>query len=122
MNYEEFYSELQVKEKYIKDSITRQQNIFKSISRNSAKGDLKNLSKDLAAMETLISDQMVYLNNLKEFAESFDAQEYMQSGDFAKQMLSYCESMGVDVKGDFPAYEIFPYKVKIDADNQDVYK
>ena len=121
MNYEEFYSELQVKEKCIKDSITRQQNIFKCISRNSAKGDLKNLSKDLAAMETLISDQMVYLNNLKEFAESFNAQEYMQSGDFAKQMLSYCEIMGVDVKGDFPAYEIFPYKVKIDADNQDVY-
>jgi hypothetical protein len=45
----------------------------------------------------------------------------MQSGDFAKQMLSYCESMGGDVRGDFPAYEIFPYKVKIDADNQDVY-
>ena len=121
MNYETFYSELQVKEKSIKDSITRLQNIFKSISKNSAKGDLKNLSKDIAAMETLISDYKVFLSEFRELTEGFDSREYMQNGDFAKQMLSYCESMGVDVRGDFPAYEIFPYKVKIDADNQDVY-
>ena len=121
MDYEVFYSELQLKEKNIKDNIARQQSIFKSISKNSAKGDLKNLSKDLDAMEALISDQAGFLCELKEFAESFNAQEYIQGGDFAKQMLSYCESMGVDVRGDFPAYEIFPYKVKIDPDNQDIY-
>jgi len=72
-------------------------------------------------METLISDHMVLLQDLKELALSFNAREYMQSGDFAKQMLSYCESMGVNVRGDFPAYEIFPYKVKVDPDNQDIY-
>jgi hypothetical protein len=121
MDYESFYCELQAKEKNIKDSIARQKNIFKSISKNSAKGDIKNLSKDIAAMETLISDYMGCLLEFRELAESFDARKYMQSGDFAKQMLSYCERMGVDVRGDFPAYEIFPYKVKIDADNQDVY-
>jgi hypothetical protein len=120
MDYETFYSELQEKEKNIKDSIARQQNIFKSASMRSAKGDLKNLLKDIAALETLISDYMGFLLEFRELAESFDSREYMQSGLFAKQMLSYCESMGVDVKGDFPAYEIFPYKVKIAADTQDV--
>lgn len=27
----------------------------------------------------------------------------------------------MDVKGEFPVYEMFPYKVKIDAENQDLY-
>jgi hypothetical protein len=72
-------------------------------------------------METLISDYMGCLLEFRELAESFDSKRYMENGDFAKQMLSYCESMSVDVRGDFPTYEIFPYKVKIDADNQDVY-
>ena len=121
MDYEEFYSELQVKEKNVKDTIARQQNTFKSISRNAATGDLKSLSKDIAVMETLISEHMGCLRELKEVAESFDAREYMSSGDFAKQTLSYCESMEVDIKGDYPAYEMFPYKVKIDEDNQDIY-
>ena len=121
MDYEEFYGELQVKEKGIKDTIARQQNTFKSISKSAAKGDLKNLSKEIAAMEALISLHADCLREFRELAENFDAREYMQSGDFAKQMLSYCENMGVDVKGDFPSYEVFSYKVKIDADNQDIY-
>lgn len=37
------------------------------------------------------------------------------------QMLSYCEEHGVDVRGDFPVYEMFPYRVKIDAENQEIY-
>ena len=28
---------------------------------------------------------------------------------------------GVDVRGEFPVYEMFPYKVRLDAENQDIY-
>jgi hypothetical protein len=121
MDYEDFYGEVQVKEKNIKDCFSRQQSTFKSILKNTAKGDLKGLSKDIEAMEALISDYMNRLRELNGLAKGFDAHEYMSGGDFAKQMLSYCEKMSIDVKGEYPAYEIFPYKVKIDSENQDVY-
>ena len=121
MDYEEFYGELQAKEKGIKDSLARQQNTFKSISQNASKGDLKGLQKDIEAMEALISDHAARLRELKGLAGGFDAAGYMRGGDFARQMLSCCEEMGVDVRGDYPAYEMFPYKVKIDGDSQDVY-
>lgn len=121
MNYEEFYSELQITEKGIKETINGQQSTFKKISKSALTGDLKSLSKDIAAMEALISDHTKYLRALRELTETFDAREYMQSGDFAKQMCSCCESMEVDIKGDYPAYEIFPYKVRVDEDNQDIY-
>jgi hypothetical protein len=121
MDYELFYSELQTKEKGLGDTIAKQQKTFKSISKNAASGDLKSLSKDIAAMEALIADHTNYLHEIKELTESFNAQEYMEHGDFAKQMLSYCESMGVDVKGEFPVYDVFPYKVKVDYENQDIF-
>jgi len=121
MNYEEFYSELQVKEKSIKDIISRQKSTYKSISKNAAYGDLKSLAKYIAIMGILISDHEEYLCELKELVESFNAREYMHTGDFAKQMLSCCEIMEVDVIGDYPSYEIFPYKVRIDEENQDIY-
>jgi hypothetical protein len=121
MDYEAFHSEIQTKGKELKDNIARQQNIYKNIVKNTGKGDLGSLSKDIAAMEALTAEHMDNLRALREFAESFDARDYMQNGEFAKQMLSCCDSMGIDVRGDFPVYEMFPYKVKIDAENQDVY-
>jgi hypothetical protein len=121
MDYEAFHSEIQAKEKELKDNIARQQSIYKNIVKNTEKGNLGSLSKDITAMEALITDHIDNLRAFREFAESFDTREYMQSGEFARQMLSYCDSMDIDVRGDFPTYEIFPYKVKIDAENQDVY-
>ena len=36
-------------------------------------------------------------------------------------MLAACEEQGVDVRGEFPVYEMFPYRVKLDTENQDIY-
>jgi len=33
----------------------------------------------------------------------------------------YCQKFSVDIHGDFPVYEMFPYKVKIDSENQELY-
>ena len=71
-------------------------------------------------MEALISEQEEYIRELRETMGSFDARAYMENGDFAKQMLMYCEDQGVDVKGDYPVYEMFPYKIKIDSENQEI--
>ncbi len=53
--------------------------------------------------------------------DGFDAKAYFDSGEFANQMLAACEEMGVDVREDTTVYEMFPYRVKIDTENQDVY-
>lgn len=36
-------------------------------------------------------------------------------------MLAICQEKGVDVRGEFPVYEMFPYRVKVDTENQDLY-
>ena len=121
MDYEEFYRPFKLKEKSVTDNLQRQQAVFKSISKNASKGDLKSLLKDMNTMDALISEYKAYLSELREQAGGFDGAAYMLEGDFARQMLSYCADMGVDVKGEYPTYEMFPFKVKIDGENQDVY-
>ena len=121
MDYEDFYQPFKQKEKSVTDNLQRQQAVMKSISKNASKGDLKSLVKDLNTMDALISEYKAYLDDLRVQAEGFDGKAYMQAGDFAKQMLSYCREMDVDVKGEYPTYEMFPFKVKIDGENQDVY-
>ena len=121
MDYEEFYQPFKQTGKSVSDNQQRQQTVFKSISKNAEKGDLKSLSKDLAALDALISEYQSYLTELRAQACGFDAKAYMQNGDFVKQMLAYCADYGVDAIGEYPSYEIFPFKVKIDGENQDVY-
>ena len=121
MDYENFYSEAQVLEKAIKDKLTVIQRNFKSIVKNSEKGDLKNLIKDISQMEDTLNEFSESAGNLHQLAESFDAEAYVSSGEFAKQIIRYCERYAVDIKGESPTFEIFPYKIRIDAENQDMY-
>jgi hypothetical protein len=121
MNYEEFYQQAQALEKGMKEKLQSVQKSFKSITKNSAKGDLKNLSKDLEQLQEAWDEQTLLIDRLRELTEGFDGKAYMESGDFARQMIEYCNQHSVDITGDFPTYEIFPYKVKIDPENQDLY-
>lgn len=121
MDYEELYQQLQVCAKSVKEKLQAEQNTYKSLIKNNEKGDLKSLLKDLTAMGDLLRAHEELINEMKERAESFDAGAYMEDGDFARQMVAYCESASVDVKGEYPTYEIFPYKIKIDSENQDIY-
>ena len=120
MDYEEYFSLFKLKEKSVNDSQKRQHAIFNNISKDAAKGDLKSLAKDLSSMEAIVSEYEGYIREIREMTESFDLKEYMEGGDFAKQLLVCCENQSVDVKGDYPVYEIFPFKVKIDKESQDI--
>lgn len=121
MNYEELYDSLQDLEKDLKDKQSAALKQYKNAVKNTEAGDVKALSKNLESLLTIISDQKDIAENLKKEVESFDTQEYFISGDFAEQLLASCEEKEIDVKGGYPVYEMFPYKVKIDAENQDVY-
>lgn len=121
MNYEELYQELQPQEKHLKDSIASLQKLHKAILRETDSGDVKSLARDLSAMAQAASALSSTLEDVTSIVESFDAKAYFESGDFADQMLDICHEREVDVRGDFPVYEMFPYRVKLDAENQDIY-
>lgn len=121
MNYEELYSEYQVLEKEMKDRINAVQKLYKTIAREMENGDLKSFRRDIALLEEAAAEEARILSSMKELEAAFDSREYFEDGEFAAQMLAACQELSVDVKGEFPVYEMFPYKVKIDAENQDLY-
>ena len=121
MNYEELYSEYQVLEKEMKDKINGVQKLHKMIAKEMENGDLKSFRRDIALLESAVAEEARVLSAMKELEAGFNSREYFGDGEFAAQMLEACGELGVDVKGEFPVYEMFPYRVKIDAENQDLY-
>ncbi len=121
MNYEEFYNDLQPQQKNIKDGIASLQKLFKAVSREAEGGDVKSLVKDLEAMVQAAAFVSESVGAMKTEVDGFDAKGYFESGDFAEQLLASCAEKGVDVRGEFPVYEMFPYRVKLDTENQDLY-
>ena len=121
MNYEELYRNLLPLEKKMKDSITAVQKLHKSMGKDTEAGDLKNLSRNLLAASEALKEQAAIVEQLQNQVESFDSKEYYESGEFVTQMLDFCKEKDVDVTGEYPVFEMFPYKVRLDAENQDVY-
>ncbi len=121
MNYENLYQSLLPDEKSIKDSLASLQKLQKAIVREMENGDLKYLSRDLNTLAQTAAALSASIERLSDSVNAFDAKAYFENGDFAAQMLELCQEQGVDVKGEFPVYEMFPYRVKLDVENQDVY-
>ncbi len=121
MDYEILYESLQRLEKDLGDKLLALGRARKNLARNSEKGELKSLFKDLAQINGLISDCGDIAAEYEENARGFDVKEYMESGGFAAQMTAACQSLNVDIKGDYPVYEIFPYRVKIESESQELY-
>ncbi|MCI8515353.1 MAG: hypothetical protein HFG75_00490 [Hungatella sp.] len=121
MNYENLYQTLQPEEKSVKDALASLQKLSKSVGRETESGDLKNLVKDINAMADTAAVLSAALERIRSAIGDFDAKAYFESGDFAAQMLEECREKGVDVRGASPVYEMFPYKVRLDMENQDIY-
>ncbi len=121
MDYENLYQDMQPAQKAVKENLAALQRLFKAIGKETEGGDLKSVSKDLEAMSEKAAGLSSSLKELEGMVSGFDAKEYFKSGEFAGQMLLACKEMGVDVRGEAPVYEMFPYKIRLDADNQDIY-
>lgn len=121
MNYENLYESLLPQHKSLKESLASLQKLSKTIIKETDGGDIKNLLKDLDAMAESAAALSSALEAMKSAASEFDTKTYFESGDFAQQMLDACREKGVDVRGASPVYEMFPYRVKLDMENQDVY-
>lgn len=121
MDYEELYSSMQPQEKSVKDSLAGIQKLFKTISREMENGDIRSLTRDLNSITEATGTLTAVLADMRDTVSGFDAQAYFKSGEFAEQMIGACKEEGVDVRGEFPVYEMFPYRVRLDVENQDVY-
>ena len=121
MDYEELYRQMLVYEKDLKDKLAGALKTYKSLIRDSEKGELKNLSRELALLRAHIGDFENIIAGYAGLIEGFDVKEYMENGDFAMQMTLFCEQMSVDIKGEYPSYEIFPYKVRIESETQELF-
>lgn len=121
MNYEEFYAQMQGVEKELKDKIASIQKLYKNIEKETENGDVKSMERDIRLLSDLAAQQAEAAQKLQAAVEGFDTKAYFESGDFEKQLLEYCEKNGVDVKGEFPVYEMFPYRVRMDVESQDLY-
>ncbi|MDA8441625.1 MAG: hypothetical protein M0Z55_04545 [Peptococcaceae bacterium] len=120
-NYEDLYKNMAVGEKELKDKLNNQQKLFKSLSKSLAKGDLKGWNKDLVAMRDHMKEQEILLEGMQKQVDEFGIRAYVENGDFVEQMLDYCARLEVDVKGEYPMYEMFPFRVRIDSENLDLY-
>lgn len=121
MCYEEFYKEFQQSEKNLRDKLQHAQRSFKNATRDSERGDVKKLSRDIEELCGFSAELVTLSENLKSVAESFDSRAYFENGEFTRQMIDWCSQYGVDIKGEAGAYEMFPFRLRVDAENQDLY-
>ena len=121
MNYEDLYESLAPFGKELKDSISSITKLQKTVLKDADTGNLVDMKKSLAALEEaseLLSSRIV---NYETAANSFDAESYFVSGDFSQQLLASCEEKNVNVKGEKGIYEMFPYKIRVAAESQEVF-
>lgn len=121
MDYEVLLQEYQILEKALKDKNSQLVRLQRALAKEMVQGDLTGFMKDVQAIQNTNTEITQILLDMETLIADFDTTAYFESGSFAQQMLEICEENGVDIVGDFPTYEIFPYKVRIDVENQDIY-
>ncbi len=121
MDYESLYREYQYIEKNLKDQIKSLAKLQKSIAKGMESGELAKSRSDLAQLQTVNETTSESIDGLKGVLLGFDSREYIESGLFASQFLEQCREVGIDVIGEFPVYEMFPYRVRISVEEEAVY-
>ena len=120
MDYEQYYSDAQVFARELKEKTDAQSRNVKKIQKCISDGDISALPKLFAGLRDAAREREDALGRLEALTEGFDGQEYMSGGDFTAQMLECCRQLGVDVQGSFPVYEMFPCRVTVNPETQDV--
>lgn len=121
MDYESLYREYQYIEKNLKDQIKGLAKLQKSIAKGMESGELAKSRSDLSQLQTVNDTTSESIDGLKGVLLGFDSREYIESGLFASQFLEQCREAGIDVIGEFPVYEMFPYRVRISVEEEAVY-
>ncbi|MCL2153424.1 MAG: hypothetical protein FWH57_10805 [Oscillospiraceae bacterium] len=120
MDYEKFLTDAQICAKGVKEKTDAQSKAVKNVQKCLAEGNLNALPKLFSILRDASNAREEALIHLEAVTSGFDGQEYMANGDFAAQMLECCRQLEVDVQGNFPVYEMFPCRVIINPETQDV--
>jgi len=120
MDYEQFLSETQAAVKELKDKTNAQSKTVNKIQKCILDGDINALPKLYASLKDAAAEREIALKRLEEMTTGFDGHAYMSGGDYASQMLELCRQSKIDVQGSFPVYEMFPCRVTVNPDTQDV--
>jgi hypothetical protein len=120
MNYEEFYEAYSEIAKRLREQIATHQKLLRRINTGVEKGDLKAAARELPAANAVAADCVRSIASVTEQIESADMRAYLESGDFARQLMAFCEERHIDIKGEGNAYEMFPYRLKIDPQSEEL--
>ena len=115
-----FFVDAQACAKAVKDKTDAQTKAVKKIQSCLETGDLNALPKLYATLRDASIEREDALGQLESLTQGFNGQEYMANGEYASQMLDYCRELKVDVHGSFPIYEMFPCRVTVNPESQDV--
>jgi hypothetical protein len=113
MNYEVFYQEYLTVANQLHDQQKTQQKLLKRIDKSVEKGDLRNVLKDLVALNESVDAGTAISDDLYKVLSSVNLEEYLSRGDFANQLIEYCKQRDVDIVGEDRNFEVFPYRLKI---------
>jgi len=120
LEYEQLFSDAQICVREVKEKTDAQSRAVKKLQKCLADGEISILPKLYAILREASRNREDALSRLESLTSEFDGREYMASGDFAAQMLECCRQLEVDVQGSFPVYEMFPCRVTINPETQDV--
>ncbi len=120
MVYEEFLEEFKVIEKAMKDNLVKLVGLEKKLSKDIESGDFKAAEKDSSQLESVTQTYLSAKEAVNAKLSSFDYKDYFMTGVFTEEMLSALREKNLDVVGEYPSFEVFPTKIKLDAENQEV--
>jgi hypothetical protein len=120
MDYEVLYSEYTAVADRLKAQLAQQQKLLKRINKSMDAGDLKSAGKDIDALSASSLESADTIGEIASVHDGADMSSYLESGDFASQLVEACKSRGIDIIGEDNNYEIFPYRLRITAADEDV--
>ena len=120
MRYEEFLESFLASDKTLKETIKKVSGLEGKMQKDTIKGDVRSLLKNLEAMKNAVSSLEEVLNSVDETISNFDYRSYFVSGEFTEDMLLGLKNRKMDTVGEYPVFEVFPTRIRIDAENQEV--
>ena len=120
MNYEIFYQNAADLKTKVEDAAKAFSAIQKNITKAVENGDIKAARTGVKALADADRTYGTAIEALAAALNGFDEKTYFSGGEFTEQLKDELKKREIDVTGEAPVLEVFPYKVKIDADNQEV--
>lgn len=87
------------------------------LERTLRDGDLEQAERALGWLEATLGKQRETVARLKDKLPTYDVSSYLRE-EFHAGFLAACQEQDLQVTGSFPAYEVFPFKVRVYPDRR----